>query len=100
MKQLALSVNGTPISAPGGIPTGGFGDKGISVIQVALTLLFILADVMALAFIIYAGIQWAMSGGDKQKIQASRNRLIYSIIGLIVITISFSIVKFITDRIF
>jgi len=100
MKQLALSINGTPISAPGGIPTGGFGDKGISVIQIATTLLFTLSIVLALVFIIYSGIQWAMSGGDKQKIQASRNRLIYSIVGLIVVALSFFIVKTVTDLIF
>lgn len=100
MKELALLINGTPISAPSGIPSGGFDTSGISVIQVALTILFVLADVAALAFVILAGIQWIISGGDKQKIQAARNRLIYSIIGLIVITLSFFIVKVVTDLIF
>lgn len=93
MKELALILNGTSIPAPTGIPSGGFDTSGINIIQVALTILFILADVAALAFVIYAGIQWAMSGGDKQKIQSARNRLVYSIIGLIVISISFFIVQ-------
>ena len=93
MKEFALSFNGSPIPAPTGIPTGGFGDTGINVIQIALNMLFVLAYVMALAFIIYAGIQWIISGGDKQKIQAARNRLIYSLIGLIVITLSLFIVQ-------
>lgn len=100
MKQLALSINGTFISPPPGIPSGGFGDKGINVIQVALTILFVLADIAALAFVIFAGIQWVMSGGDKQKIQSARNRLIYSIIGLIVISISFFIVRVVIDLTF
>ncbi len=100
MKELALTINGTPIPVPGGIPSGGFGTSGINAIQVALTTLFVLADVAALAFVIFAGIQWVMSGGDKQKIQSARNRLIYSIIGLIVITLSFFIVKVVTDLIF
>lgn len=100
MKELALTINGTPISAPNGVPTGGFGDKGISVIQVALTLLFVFSVILALIFVIYSGIQWTMSGGDKQKIQSARNRLIYSIIGLIVITLAFFIVKVVIDLIF
>ena len=100
MKQLALSVYGTPIPSLKGIPSGGFDTSGISIIQVALTILFILADVAALAFVILAGIQWVISGGDKQKIQAARNRLIYSIIGLIVITLSFFIVRVVSDLIF
>ncbi len=100
MKELALTINGNNISAPSGIPSGGFGTSGVSVIQVALTILFVLADVAALAFVIFAGIQWVISGGDKQKIQAARNRLIYSIIGLIVITLSFFIVQVVSNLIF
>ena len=92
MKELALTINGTTISAPSGIPTGGFGDKGISVIQVAISMLFVAGEILALVFIVFAGIQWIMSGGDKQKIQSARNRLIYSIVGVIVISISFFIV--------
>lgn len=100
MKELALSINGSNIPVPAGIPTGGFADKGISVIQIALTLLFVLADVLAIAFVIIAGIQWATSGGDKQKVQSSRNRLMYSIIGLIVISLSFFIVQTIISLLF
>ena len=100
MKQLSLSINGTSISPPPGIPSGGFGDKGISVIQVGLTLLFVFAIILALVFVIVAGIQWIMSGGDKQKIQSARNRLMYSIIGLIVISVSFFIVQTIIALLF
>lgn len=100
IKELALTINGSSIPVPGGIPSGGFGDKGINVIQVALTLLFVLAIILALIFVIYSGIQWTISGGDKQKIQSARNRLIYSIIGLIVITLAFVIVRVVIDLIF
>ncbi len=100
MKQLALSINETPIPSLSGIPSGGFGTSGVGIIQVALNILFALATVAALAFIILAGIQWVISGGDKQKIQSARNRLIYSIIGLIVITLSFFIVRVVIDLIF
>ncbi|MCL6096058.1 MAG: hypothetical protein M1444_00020 [Patescibacteria group bacterium] len=100
MKELALSINNTSIPVPRGIPSGGFDTNGINIIQAALTILFVLADVAALAFVIFAGIQWIISGGDKQKIQSARNRLIYSIVGLIVITLSFVIVRIVIDLIF
>ncbi|MCL5434774.1 MAG: hypothetical protein M1405_00055 [Patescibacteria group bacterium] len=100
MKELALTMNGSPIPVPSGIPSGGFGTSGIGIIQVALTILFVLADVAALAFVIFAGIQWTMSGGDKQKIQSARNRLIYSIVGLIVISASFFIIQIVSTLIF
>ncbi len=100
MKDLALSINGQNITAPGGVPSGGFADKGVSVIQVALTLLLIFGDVLAVVFVVIAGIQWIISGGDKQKIQAARNRLIYSIIGLVVISLSLFIVQLVTTLVF
>ena len=93
MKELALSINGSAIPAPGNIPTGGFSTQGINIIELSYTVLFVFGSILALGFVIYAGIQWAMSGGDKQKVQAARNRLTYSIIGLIVITLSFFIVQ-------
>lgn len=100
MKELALSINGTPISAPSDIPTGGFADKGINIIQAAISILFVLGIILALVFIVVAGIQWVMSSGDKQKIQSARNRLMYSIIGLIVIFLSFFIVQTIITLLF
>ncbi len=103
MKLLSLSINGVQINPPGNVPTGGLegtGSTGMNLIQLALTLLFVGADILAVIFVIYAGIQWVMSGGDKQKIQSARNRLVYSIIGLIIISLSLFIVNFISTFIF
>src|ERR1035437_4558770 len=93
MKQLALTINGNNISAPNGIPTGGFNTSGTNIIQVALTLLFVFAVILALIFAIYSGIQWTISGGDKQKIQQARLRITFAVIGLIVVFLAFFIVN-------
>jgi hypothetical protein len=100
MKQLALIINGNNITAPGGIPTGGFSGTGINIVQTAISILFVLGIILALVFVIVSGIQWTMSGGDKQKIQSARNRLMFSIIGLIVISISLFIVQTIIALLF
>lgn len=92
MKQLSLSINGTPISAPSGIPNGGI-DIGGNIIQLLTNILFMLAVVLTLIFIIYSGIQWTMSGGDKQKIQQARLRITFAIVGLIVVFLAFFIVN-------
>ena len=106
MKELALSINGTPIPVPSTVPHGGFystlgsflpgmgeAASGQVLIQIGINLLFLLGTILAVVFVILSGIQWMLSGGDKQKIEAARGRLVYSIVGLLVIAFSFVIVR-------
>ena len=51
---------------------------------------------LALIFLIWGGIQWTMSGGDKEGIQKARLKLTYAIIGLVVTTLAFFIVNIIS----
>lgn len=92
---LSLTVEGTPISPPAGVPTGGFeaGGAGQRLLQLAIELIFVTGVVLAIIFIILSGIQWIISGGDKEKIQKAKARLTYSIVGLIVIAGAFFIIS-------
>jgi hypothetical protein len=92
---LSFSIGTTPILAPSGIPTGGL-EAGYSIGSNLLTLIFIIAAILAFAFIIWGGLRWVMSGGDKTKVQNARNTLIYAIVGLIFIFLSFLIINIIT----
>ena len=97
MKLLTLTLtgpDGNPIEilAPPGIPSGGIVDAG-TITGNAVSILFAIGVILALFYLIYAGIQWTMSGGDKQKIAAARNKIIYAIIGLLVIFFSIFIVN-------
>lgn len=85
MRHLSLSINGTPIAAPSTIPTGGLDTSGQNMISLGINLLFIGGIIFALVFLIFGGVMWIMSGGDKQKLQAARTQVIYSIFGLVVI---------------
>lgn len=83
MKDLALTLpGGETIQPPFSINAGPFGQN---IIQVALNLLFILAVVLAIFFIIWSGIQWIISAGDKQKLQAAKSRLTFAIVGLVIV---------------
>lgn len=96
MKDISLSLpGGYNIQPPAGVPTGGLGagEGGQKALQVGITAVFIIGIILAVVFVIVSGIQWVLSGGDKQKLQNARNRLTYSIIGLIVIVASFLIVS-------
>lgn len=97
MKQLlSLTVGGKEIEAPSSqVPQGGL-DMGEKIIQNSITILLVATVVFSLIMFIWGGITWITSNGDKAKIQAARNRLLYAIIGLVVAFFSFSIIGLIS----
>ncbi len=64
-----------------------------------ITLIFIIAIVIALIFLIWGGIRWILSGGDKGKVDTARQTIIAAVIGLVVIFLSYFILNFVV-RIF
>ena len=99
-KLLSLSIPGThtgnepqTITAPGGIPTGGLDTDGNTIFQSSISIFIAVAVIICLFFLLWGGIQWTMSQGDKGKLQTARNRIIYAILGLVLIFISFFIVS-------
>lgn len=65
----------------------------ISVINAALGI----AGVVAVAFIIYAGVTFTTSAGDPTKVGRARKMLLYSIVGLIIVLLAFAIVNFVLN---
>jgi len=95
MSYLSLTLPGSQtITAPNGIPSGGI-DLVSTIFSNALTIMIILCIVLALIFIVYAGIQWITSGGDKTKLQAARAKLTWAIVGIIIALAAFFIVSLI-----
>lgn len=60
-----------------------------------VTLLFVVAIVIALGFLIYGGIKWITSGGDKAAVEAARNTIVAAIIGLVIVFLSYFILNII-----
>jgi len=95
MSYLSLGLpGGQTITAPASIPSGGI-DIVSKIFSNGLTLMIILCIVLALIFMVLAGIQWITSGGDKNKLQAARAKLTWAIGGLIVALAAFFIVSMI-----
>ena len=99
MKELALVLpgpSGRPyrIDPVSGMPSGGI-ETVAGVIRWGLTVLFIVITITSLLFFILGGIQWITSGGDKAKVEAARNRLVYALIGLIICFLAFFIINLI-----
>lgn len=94
MRELAVTIGGQDIDAPAGIPHGGLPTVA-TVLGNGITIFLFIGLSLAAVFIVWSGMQWIASGGDKQKIAAARGRLTWTIIGLIVVFLAFAIVNFI-----
>ena len=57
----------------------------------------IFANPIAIGYIIYSGMLFTTSSGDKEKVQKAKKALTYTIIGLILVYLSFPILKIIGD---
>jgi hypothetical protein len=83
-----------PSILPSGV-TGNISTTGVNVIQLVFNLLIFAAGLIAIVVFILSGIQWLTSGGDPSKVAAARARLIYAVIGIVVIGLAFVMVQLI-----
>lgn len=67
------------------------------VIKGVLNVVIGLVGLIAVVVIVYGGILITMSGGDEEKSKDGKNYLLYGIIGLVVVILSYSIIGFITS---
>lgn len=58
-----------------------------------------IAGVVAVGFIVYAGIQYIMSSGDPGKIAKAKNTILYSAIGLVIIILAAAITTFVIQTV-
>jgi len=73
------------------------GLTGNNAISSLLTLILIIAVIVALFYLIWGGIKWITSGGDKGNVETARNHIVAAIIGLIVVFLSWFILNFILE---
>jgi lysylphosphatidylglycerol synthetase-like protein (DUF2156 family) len=77
------------------------GDIGIIEIEANLLVsnilntIYLVAGVIAVAVIIYAGIIYVTSAGDSASITKAKNTILYAVVGLVVIIMAFAITWFV-----
>jgi dienelactone hydrolase len=64
-----------------------------AVIGVLVQFLFVISVILSLGFLVYGGIKWITSGGDKGGVENARNMIIAAIIGLIVVFLSYVVLN-------
>ena len=83
----------SPTDAPRDIPAVPFREWVMWVLNYFLWFLWILAVVM----IIYAGFRMVISQWEEEDFNKAKTQIIYALIGLVVIILSYSIVRLVSD---
>ncbi len=73
-------------------PTAFVSDIGVLFNNI-LTFVFIIAALLVFFYLIWGGIDWITSGGDKGQTEKARNKITAAIVGLIVLLASFAILQ-------
>lgn len=78
-----------------GVTVGGTAVGGI--IAGTMGVLFMASFAMAFSYLVFGGIQWITSGGDKASLEAARNKIIHALVGLVVIGSTWAIITLVAQ---
>jgi len=74
------------------------GAEGVGgLISNIITILFIVAVLLAIGFLVYGGIKWITSGGDKGKVEAARGTIVAALVGLVLVFLSYFIINLVAQ---
>ena len=98
----------TPVSAlgEGGAPAGINAARGdntpsnllngeTSIIRRGINLMLYGIGVLSVIMLIFGGFRYIVSGGQKEKVTAAKNTILYAIIGLLVAVFAYAIINFV-----
>lgn len=60
-----------------------------------ITVAFIVAALIALGFLIFGGIKWITSGGDKAGVEGARNTIVAALVGLVIVFLAYFLIQLI-----
>ena len=69
----------------------GFAPDMGTLITSVLTFVMLIAALLILMYLIWGGIQWITSGGDKGKTEEARNKITSAVIGLIILAAAWAV---------
>lgn len=100
MKLLALKIGGDgaqtfTIQPPSQIANIVNHQNLQSLIKFAINLLLTASVLLALFFLIFGGLRWILSQGDKKQLEEAQKTVQYAIVGLVLVLLSFFIINFI-----
>ena len=72
-------------------PGKGFATDFGGMINGLLSFVMVIAALLVFMYLIWGGIEWITSGGDKGKTESARNKITSAIIGLVVVAASYAV---------
>ena len=66
-------------------------------ISAAIQAAIVIAGLLTFAFLVWGGIEWLISGGDKEKYEAARGRITAAVIGLVIVVSAWAIMRVIAS---
>lgn len=97
MKLLAQITN--PVLPP----SIGSGDNSVggtavgSIVSGTMGVMFIASFAMAFAYLVFGGVQWITSGGDKASLEAARNKIIHALVGLVIVASTWAVITLVAE---
>lgn len=85
----ANQTGGTDFTKLCALSSSGIG----KIVQTVITVLLIGAVLLALFYLVWGGIRWITSGGDKGKVEEARKHIVAAIVGLIVAFLAFFVIQ-------
>lgn len=73
-----------------------FTDLATFISQV-IGIVIVLSGVACLIYLLWGGLQWVVSGGDKTGLENARNMIMHAIVGLIIVVSAWAIFNFVQD---
>jgi len=73
-------------------PTTGVKDIG-KLLSAGINVAMVIAAILTFAFLVWGGIQWILSGGDKTQTQAARDRITMALVGLAIVAAAWALMK-------
>ena len=76
-------------------PLNLFGNSGVFS-EISSVLLFIVGAI-AVIMIVIGGLRYVISGGDASQVQAAKNTILYSLVGIIIAILAYAAVNFVIN---
>lgn len=95
--EATFNLSSGQTAANPGLTSKEISDPAELVKQVINIAMYIIG-IVAVAMIIWGGVQYMMSSGDSGKVKTAKNTIIYGCIGLAIALLSYAIVNFVTAK--